>query len=104
MPETSGPRNLRVGQEWLSVEILCDPFVRFANRKYLAAVEVESLETGDHFIWYVAATSVAVVLEDLRLARDTLKGLRLRVRKAGSDQFATYEIEHIGDSGDATNG
>ncbi len=88
--------HLRATQEWTALELLGDPFVRFANGKYVAAVEVELLDTGERLIWYVAAGSAARPLEQLRMARGTLAGVRLRVRKDGSSQYASYEIEEVG--------
>jgi len=85
--------HLRVAGEWIALEVLSDPFVRFANRRYLPAVEVEVLDTGQRLIWYVAAQSVASVLEGVRMARGSLIGLRIRVRREGSDQAAPYQIE-----------
>lgn len=84
--------HLRVGSEWVALELLTDPFVRFANRRFLPAVEVEVLETGEQLLWYVAASSLAVPLEDVRLSRGTLKGTRIKVRKTGSDRLAPYEV------------
>jgi hypothetical protein len=85
--------HLKVAGEWVALEILSDPFVRFANRRYLPTVEVELLDTGQRLIWYVAAQSVASVLESFRMARGSLTGLRIRVRREGTDQAAPYQIE-----------
>jgi hypothetical protein len=86
----------KASQGWTVVEILEDPYVRFANGKYLAATEVEILDSGERMLWYIAASSAARPLEELRLANGTLVGMRVRVRKEGSDQFSTYEIEPVG--------
>jgi hypothetical protein len=85
-----------VGPEWVSVEILSEPFVRFANHRYLPAVEVEVLDTGEHTILYVAAKSLAEPLEEVRATRGSLEGATVRLRTYQEDQYRRYQLEELG--------
>jgi hypothetical protein len=89
--------NLRIGTEWIEVEILTDPFVVLTRRGYAPAVEVEHLKEGVVYTLFVGAASLAEKLEPIRMARGSLEGAQVRVKKESNDRFAQYLVDDVKD-------
>jgi len=95
--EVSNITHLKVGTEWVEIQVLTDPFVVYRHDKYLPAVLVEESASESKSILYVSAKSLAECLEPLRATRGALVGLNIRIRKKGEEQFSQYEIEELAD-------
>ena len=84
--------NLKVGTEWISVEVLSEPLVIMSMRGYAPVVEVQA-PAGKHVL-YISSKSISEGLEPLRQANGgKFAGLKLKVRKASEDKMAPYEVE-----------
>jgi hypothetical protein len=86
---------LHVGTDWVEVEILTDPFVILTRRGYAAAVEVEHLSKGGLYTVFVGAVSLAEKLEPIRVARGSLEGTQIRLKKESTDKFAQFVVEEV---------
>lgn len=93
--DPSSLAHLRVGTEWIEIQVLTDPFVIYRKDKYLPVVLVEELGTERKCLLFVSATSLAECLEAMRTKRGALVGLNVRVRKKGEDRFSPYEVEEL---------
>ncbi len=84
--------NLKVGAEWVSVEILSEPYVVMTLRGYAPVVDVEA--PGGRHILYISSRSISEGLEPLVQANGgRFSGLRLRLRKESDDRMAPYVVE-----------
>jgi hypothetical protein len=84
--------NLKVGVEWIPVEIVSEPFVVMSIRGYAPVVDVKA-PAGD-FILYISAKSLSEGLEPFVQQNDgKFKGLKLRLRKETEDKMAPYVVE-----------
>ena len=84
--------NLKVGTEWIPIEILSEALVVMSMRGYAPVVEVQA-PAGKHVL-YISSKSISEGLEPLRKANGgSFKGLKLKVRKASEDKMAPYEVE-----------
>ena len=84
--------NLKVGAEWVSVEILSEPYVVMTLRGYAPVVDVEA--PGGRQILYISSKSISEGLEPLVQANGgRFSGLRLRLRKESDDRMAPYVVE-----------
>jgi hypothetical protein len=88
---------LRVGTEWVDVQVLSDPFVIYGRYGYTPVILVEALSTESRHLLFVSANSLAECLEPMRLRRGALVGLNMRVRKKGEDKYSRYEVEELAD-------
>jgi hypothetical protein len=87
--------NLRVGTADTEIEILSDPYVVYTFRGYAPVVDVRVVRSGMPFVMFVSARSLASELEEMREAKGSLVGLRCRIRKESSDQFARYILSEV---------
>jgi hypothetical protein len=93
MAETRLP-NLKVGAEWIPIEILSEGQVIMSIRGYSPILEVQTA-AGKHIL-FISSKSISEALEPLRLANNgSFKGLKLKVRKASEDKMAPYEVEKV---------
>ena len=91
MAETRLP-TLKVGTDWIAVEVLSEPLVLMSMRGYAPVLEVQA-PAGKHLL-YISSKSISEGLEPLRQAQGgRFAGLKLRVRKASEDKMAPYEVE-----------
>ena len=93
--DPSSLAHLRVGTEWIEIQVLTDPFVVYRKDKYLPVLLVEELSAERKCLLFVTATSIAAYLEPLRAKRGALIGLNLRIRKKAEDKFSPYEVEEL---------
>jgi hypothetical protein len=90
MPE--GKPNLKVGVEWVTVEITSEPYVVMGFRGYAPVVDVQG--PGGKQILYISSKSISEGLDPLVMARDgKFLGLKVRLRKESEDRMAAYEVE-----------
>jgi hypothetical protein len=84
--------NLKVGVEWVPVEILSEPYVVMTIRGFAPVVDVKTA-TGD-FILYISSKSMSDGLMPLQeAAGGKFKGLKFRVKKESEDKMARYIVE-----------
>jgi hypothetical protein len=83
---------LKVGVEWIPVEIVSEPFVVMTVRGFAPVVDV--LSPQGEFILYISSKSISDGLEPLRQAGGgSFKGLKVRVKKESEDKMARYIVE-----------
>ena len=83
---------LKVGTDWIPVEIVGEAQVQMTMRGYAPVVEVQA-PAGKHVL-YISSKSISEALEPLRQANGgRFTGLKLRVRKQSEDKMAPYEVE-----------
>ena len=87
--------HLRVGTEWICIQILSDPFVVYKSRGYAPVILVEDLDSEQQCILFVAAKSLSECLEPIRKKRGNLVGLNIRIRKEGDERFSRYDVEEL---------
>ena len=84
--------NLKVGTEWIPVEIVSEPYVVMTIRGFAPVVDVKT--PGGEFILYVSSKSMSDGLVPLLEAQDgKFMGLKLRVKKESEDKMARYVVE-----------
>lgn len=84
--------NLKVGVDWISVEIVSEPYVVMGFRGYAPVVDVMS--PGGRQILYISSKSISEGLDPLVKARDgKFLGLKVRLRKESEDKMAAYQVE-----------
>lgn len=92
MPDAERKPTLKVGVEWIPIEILSEPHVQMTVRGYAPVVNVKAPQ-GD-FILYIASKSISDGLEPLvQASGGSFKGLKLRVKKESEDKMARYIVE-----------
>lgn len=91
--DSKSPR-LQVGQGWIGIEIKSEPEVTLTFRGYVPVLIVAEIGTGLDFQWMIGAKSIGESLEPLRIGNGgRFEGIKINVRKAGTDRFSPYEIE-----------
>lgn len=91
MPEERKP-NLKVGVNWITADVVSEPFVVMSIRGYAPVVNVKVPE-GD-FILYISSKSISEGLDPLVQANGgKFAGLKLRLRKETEDKMAPYIVE-----------
>ena len=84
--------NLKVGVDWISVEVTSEPYVVMTVRGFAPVVDVKTPQ-GD-FILYISSKSMSDGLEPLLHATDgAFKGLKIKVKKESEDKMARYVVE-----------
>jgi hypothetical protein len=89
--DTSAPR-LTISDTWIDIEIQSDPFVVPTSKRYVPAILVrrDNAANPEHVL--VGASSLAQELEPLRSRFDTLRGLRVSIRKDSKERTAGYRL------------
>jgi hypothetical protein len=83
---------LRVGPEWTELEVVRGPEVIYTRKGYAPVIVV--MRGAVAHVVYVSASSIAEPLEQIRKSRGgSLVGVKIRVRKHGTEQFSPYEVE-----------
>ena len=84
--------NLKVGVNWITADVVSEPFVVMSIRGYAPVVNVKVPE-GD-FILYISSKSISEGLDPLVQANGgKFSGLKLRLRKETEDKMAPYIVE-----------
>ena len=84
--------NLKVGVEWVPVEITSEPYVVMTVRGYAPVVDIKCAQ-GD-FILYISSKSMSDGLEPMvKGTNGAFKGLKLKVKKESEDKMARYIVE-----------
>ena len=92
MPDQERKPTLKVGVDWISIEITSEPYVVMTVRGYAPVVDVKGPQ-GD-FILYISSKSMSDGLEPLvKATSGVFKGLKLKVKKESEDKMARYIVE-----------
>ena len=92
MPDQERKPNLKVGTEWVAVEILSEPYVVMTIRGFAPVVDVKTPQ-GD-FILYISSKSMSDGLVPmLEASSNVFKGLKFKVKKESEDKMARYVVE-----------
>ena len=84
--------NLKVGTDWIPVEISSEPYVVMTIRGFAPVVDVKTPQ-GD-FILYISSKSMSDGLVPmLEASSNVFKGLKFRVKKESEDKMARYVVE-----------
>ncbi len=84
--------NLKVGVDWVSVEVVSEPYVVMGFRGYAPVVDVTG-PTGKQML-YISSKSISEGLDPLVQANGgKFLGLKLRLRKESEDRMAAYAVE-----------
>jgi hypothetical protein len=84
--------NLKVGTDWIPVEISSEPYVVMTIRGFAPVVDVKTPQ-GD-FILYISSKSMSDGLVPLLEKTDgKFNGLKFRVKKESEDKMARYIVE-----------
>lgn len=92
MPERERHPNLKVGVQWVTVELLTEPYVVMSIRGYTPVVDVQG--PNGRQILFISSKSISEGLEPLVQANGgKFQGLKLRLRKETEDRMAPYIVE-----------
>ena len=84
---------LKVGTEWIELEIISEPDVVLTAFGYAPFLLVREMTTDTDYRFYISAKSLAIPLEKLRKDnKGIFEGIQFRVRKENIDQKAPYEV------------
>ena len=94
MPKKLPPPFLKVGTEWIELEIISDVDVILTTFGYAPFLGVREIRTGTEYRLYISAKSLAEPFEKLRKDNnDTFEGIQFRICKESTDQKARYEVD-----------
>jgi hypothetical protein len=92
MPDRERKPTLKVGIDWIPVEIASEPYVVMTVRGYAPVVDVKGPQ--GEFILYISSKSISDGLEPLvEAGGGKFAGLKLRVKKESEDKMARYIVE-----------
>jgi hypothetical protein len=92
MAEQERKPNLKVGVEWIPVEITSEPYVVMTVRGFAPVVDVKGPQ--GEFILYISSKSISDGLDSmLRATGGAFKGLKFKVKKESEDKMARYIVE-----------
>ncbi len=84
--------NLKVGTEWISAEILSEPYVVMTIRGFAPVVDVKT-PTGEFMIYISSKSMSDGLVPMLEMSDGKFKGLKFRVKKESEDKMAKYVVE-----------
>ena len=85
---------LRVGSDWVEVDVVSEVLVRYVARTYVPCLIVHRGPLAH--VLYAGAMSLAQPLEEERSRRNgTLTGVRMRLHKKGTERSSPYEVEFL---------
>ena len=88
--------SLKVGTDWIGIEVVSEPTVLLTFRGYAPVLLVKVLKSGLKKHLYISAKSMAGPLEELRGRHGgNFTGLRLRLRKENDERMSKYIIEEM---------
>lgn len=88
------PMFLKVGTEWIELEIISEIDVVLTTFGYTPFLRVREITTDTDYRFYISAKSLATPLEKLRKDNNGIfEGIQFRVRKESIDQKAPYEVD-----------
>lgn len=88
------PPFLKVGTEWIELEIISESDVALTTFGYAPFLRVKEVPTDSEYGFYISAKSLAVPLEELRKDNGgAFEGIQFRVRKEGIAPQAPYEVD-----------
>ena len=85
---------LKVGVEWIELEIISESDVALTTFGYTPFLKVREIRTGVEYRFYISAKSLAGPLEELRKDNNAIfEGIQFRVCKDSIDRTAKYKVE-----------
>ena len=92
MAEQERRPNLKVGVNWITVEVASEPYVVMSFRGYAPVVDVQGPDGVQ--ILYISSKSISQALDPLVQGNGgKFKGLKLKLRKETEDRMAPYVVE-----------
>ena len=85
---------LEIGQQWVEVTIISEPFITPTAFGYAPALLVRTIAKRDKHI-LAGAKSLSLELEKFRHPKNGLTGIVVKIRKAGSQKIDPYEVELV---------
>ena len=87
---------LKVGTGWVELSVLDEPTVKVTYKGYAPVLPVRVHQTGLRYLLFISAKSLGEGIEPLRASNGgKFSGLSFKVRKAGPDTFAPYEVASV---------
>jgi len=83
---------LEIGQQWVEVTIISEPFITPTAFGYAPALLVRTIAKKDKHI-LAGAKSLSLELEKFRHPKNGLTGIVVKIRKAGNQKIDPYEVE-----------
>ncbi len=84
--------NLKVGVDWIDIEVVSEPFVIMTMRGYAPVVEVQA--GGARRRLFIGAKTLGEELEPaVQKQGGKFTGLKFRVKKENADKMAPYVVE-----------
>ena len=83
---------LEIGQQWVEVTIISEPFITPTAFGYAPALLVRTVAKKDKHI-LAGAKSLSLELEKFRHPKNGLTGIVVKIRKAGNQKTDPYEVE-----------
>jgi hypothetical protein len=94
-PSGDRPPALRVGTGWIELEVVGEPYVVMTMRGYAPVLKVKAIRNELEYEMYISSKSMSEGLEPLRIQRGQFAGIKFRVRKDSTDQYAKYVVEGL---------
>ncbi len=92
MAERERYPNLKVGKDWIAVELVSEPYVVMSIRGYAPVVDVQGPDAKQ--ILFISSKSISQGLEPLVQANGgKFTGLKVRLRKETDDRMSPYVVE-----------
>lgn len=92
MDEQEPRAHLKVGVNWVNVEVVSEPYAVMSVRGYAPVVDVTGPD--GKLMLYISSKSISMGLEPLVEANGgKFLGLKLRLRKETEDRMAPYLVE-----------
>ncbi|MBI2933037.1 MAG: hypothetical protein HYY16_15440 [Planctomycetes bacterium] len=85
--------NVKVGTDWMEVEIMSEPYVVMTFRGYEPVVDVQT--GGAKKRLFIGPKSLGQALEPSVRKSGKFAGLRFRVKKESGDRMAPYVVEMV---------
>ena len=96
MARLEGLDSLKVSTGWIEIEILSEPDVVLAYKGYAPVLVVKAIRRNLEYRLHISAKSLATPFEELRQQnRGKFTGLKLKLRKKSTDQYAQYEVQGV---------
>ncbi|MBI4565645.1 MAG: hypothetical protein HY716_13205 [Planctomycetes bacterium] len=84
---------LKVGVDWIELEIVSEPYVLMTMRGYAPVVDAKPAG-GEPHVLFIGSRSLGEGIEGEVKKRDgKFSGIRMRVRKESEDKMAKYMVE-----------
>lgn len=87
---------IKVGVDWVDLEVIGEPFVELTMRGYAPLLPVRNMENDEECKIYISASSFGKKLEPLREQNGgAFTGMKFRVKKESAERTASYVVEPV---------